>query len=114
MTDPTPDPAPEPTPDPAGPVIGVYVRPDVPGAAIQFDGSITTLTKIFTSVTGDTKGVYMSLQFAEDGVVSQGTIQGPRVNITFRPGDWIIAPGSPDEPLFAVTDEKFQANWHSG
>jgi hypothetical protein len=97
-------------PDPApGPIPGRLNPRPITGHAVQFDGTIDALLTIFGTLTGNTDGVFLSIQFGPNNTIRQVTMSGA-ANITMNNRDWLILPND-GAPMRKVTNDEFIEMW---
>jgi hypothetical protein len=95
------------------PALGQFTRKPITGHAYQFDGTVDGLLKIFGLLTGDTDGVFMSINFGPNNTVRMVNINGgPILSLALNNRDWIILPDD-GTPMFKVTNDEYVANWTS-
>lgn len=89
------------------PVPGTLTTEPVAGAAIQFNGTVSTLVQIFTTLAGNTDGTYMNISFGPNGTVRDVRLSGPTLNASFSNRDWIILPQD-GSPLVVLPNDEFR------
>lgn len=79
--------------------------------AIQFDGTVTGLLTIFSSLVPDPSGVQVTVNFGGDGRVGAVVFAGAH-SLSFSPSDWVVVPDD-GGPLFVLTNAAFTGDWQS-
>ena len=91
------------------PVPGQLSRRPVVGHALQFDGTVDGLLKIFNLLSGNTDNVFMGITFGPNGTIREARFSGP-VNFALNNRDWVIVP-SDGSSMMTITHEQYLSMW---